>query len=75
MFCDDPVRKKSDRRTIPAGRGDAILFCTRARLVSISGVYGWQPVKHGVDRMTWQRRDGSTRHETVCNGLCNAVNS
>ena len=51
LFCDDPIRKKSDRRAIPAGLGDAILFCTRARLVSISGVYGWMPVKHGVDRV------------------------
>ena len=51
LFCDDPVRKKSDQHTIPAGMGDAILFCTRARLVRISGVYGWKPVKHGVDRI------------------------
>jgi hypothetical protein len=51
LFCDDPVRKKSDRRAIPAGLGDVVLFCTRARLVPIAGVYGWQPVKHGVDRI------------------------
>ena len=51
LFCDDPVKKKSDRHAIPAGLGDAILFCTRARLVRISGVYGWKPVKHGVGRI------------------------
>lgn len=48
LFCDEPTRKKSDRRAISAGLGDAILFCTRARLIQIAGVYGWQSVKHGV---------------------------
>ena len=51
LFCDDPVRKNSGRRAIPAGLGDAILFCTRARLVPIAGIYGLQPVKHGVDHV------------------------
>jgi hypothetical protein len=49
VFCDDPERKKSDRRRIAAGLGDAILFCTRDRLVRLAGVYGLQPVKHGVE--------------------------
>jgi hypothetical protein len=52
LFCDDPERKKSARRLIMAGLGDAVLFCTRDRLVQVAGVYGLQPVKHGVDRIT-----------------------
>ena len=31
-----------------AGLGDAVLFCTRDRLVRVGDVYGLQPVKHGV---------------------------
>ena len=34
------------------GLGDALLFCTRDRLVPIGGVYGLQPVKHGVAEIT-----------------------
>ncbi len=52
LFCDEPQRKKSDRRTVPAGLGDAVLFCTRARLVKVGGVYGLKPVKHGVELIT-----------------------
>jgi uncharacterized protein len=48
LLCDAPEGKKSRRREVAAGLGDAILFCTRDRLVSIGGVYGLQPVKHGV---------------------------
>lgn len=51
LFCDDPPRKKSHCRAIPAGLGDVVLFCTRGRLVPIAGVYGWQAVKHGVDHI------------------------
>jgi len=51
LFCDQPERKKTDRCRIPAGLGDAVLFCTRARLVHIGGVYGLKPVKHGMDRL------------------------
>jgi hypothetical protein len=52
LFCDQPVRKASERRAIAAGLGDAVLFCTRARLVRVGGVYGLKPVKHGLDRVT-----------------------
>jgi len=52
LFCDQPERKKSDRRLIPAGLGDAVLFCTHARLVRIAGVYGLKQVKHGMERIT-----------------------
>jgi hypothetical protein len=52
LCCDDPERKKSDRRTIKAGLGDAVLFCTRERLVRIAGVYGLKAAKHGMQRVT-----------------------
>jgi hypothetical protein len=52
LFCDVPEREKSRRRVVPAGLGDTLLFCTRDRLVRIGGVYGLQPVKHGVDQIT-----------------------
>jgi Flp pilus assembly protein TadD len=51
-LSDFPEGPKARRREIPAGLGDAILFCTRDRLVSIGGAYGLQPVKHGVQRIT-----------------------
>jgi uncharacterized protein len=52
LFCDVPEGKKSRKRVIAAGLGDALLFCTRDRLVRVGGAYGLQPVKHGVDRIT-----------------------
>jgi uncharacterized protein len=52
LFRDVPERPKSRRRDVPAGLGDAVLFCTRDRLVPIGGVYGLQPVKHGVAETT-----------------------
>ena len=36
---------------IPAGLGDAILFCTCGRLVRLGTGYGLQPVKHGLSRI------------------------
>jgi hypothetical protein len=52
VLSDVPKGPKARRREIPAGLGDAILCCTRDRLVSIGGAYGLQPVKHGVRRIT-----------------------
>ncbi|HEV3385360.1 MAG TPA: 2OG-Fe(II) oxygenase [Gemmata sp.] len=52
LFCDVPERKKSLRREIAAGLGDAILFCSRDRLVKVGDIHGLQPVKHGVSRIT-----------------------
>jgi uncharacterized protein len=52
LFCDVPERKKSRRRAIVAGLGDALLFCTRDRLVNVGGTHGLQPVKHGVAPIT-----------------------
>jgi hypothetical protein len=51
LLCDFPEGPKARRREIPAGLGDAILFCTRDRLVPIGGAYGLQPVKHGMARI------------------------
>jgi hypothetical protein len=52
LFCDEPERKKSDRRAISVELGDAVLFCTRERLVQVAGVYGLKVVKHGMLRVT-----------------------
>jgi len=46
LLCDD-----TRRQAIPAGLGDAILFCTCARLVRVGGGYGLQPVKHGMSQI------------------------
>ena len=51
LFCDQPQRRPSDRTLIPAGLGDAILFCTRARLVRVGETYGLQPVQHGLNEV------------------------
>ncbi len=48
LLCDVPEGPKSRRREVAAGLGDAVLFCTRDRLVRIGGAYGLQPVKHGA---------------------------
>ncbi len=52
LLCDVPERAKSRRRSVPAGQGDTVLFCTRDRIVTIGGGYGLQPVKHGVAEIT-----------------------
>lgn len=52
LFCDVPEGKKARRREVAAGLGDAVLFCTRDRLVQIGGTYGLQPVKHGMAPLT-----------------------
>lgn len=56
LIADSPKRKKARHHSIVAGLGDAILFCTRDRLVSIGGAYGLHPVKHGVSKITSGRR-------------------
>jgi hypothetical protein len=52
LFCDTPERKSADRKKIPAGLGDAVLFCTRARPMPIANTFGLKSVKHGLDRVT-----------------------
>jgi hypothetical protein len=56
LFCDVPQTRKSRTRAIHAGLGDALLFCTRDRLVRIGGACGLQPVKHGVSLITQGER-------------------
>ena len=52
LFCDSPEHKKSLRREVVLGLGDAVLFCTRDRLVRVGGVAGLQGVKHGAASIT-----------------------
>jgi len=52
LFCDAPEGPKSRRREVAAGLGDAVLFCTRDRLVRVGGAYGLQGVKHGMAPLT-----------------------
>jgi hypothetical protein len=52
LLCDVPEGKKARRREVAAGLGDALLFCTRDRPVRVGGVYGLQPVKHGLAPIT-----------------------
>jgi uncharacterized protein len=52
LFCDSPQGRKSRRREVVLGLGDAVLFCTRDRLVRTGGVVGLQPVKHGAGPIT-----------------------
>jgi hypothetical protein len=52
LLCDSPPGPKARQREIDAGLGDAILFCSRDRLVPIGGAYGLQGVKHGVTTIT-----------------------
>ncbi len=51
LLCDE-----HKRQAIPAGLGDAILFCTAARLVRLTAGYALQPVKHGLSRIESGRR-------------------
>jgi uncharacterized protein len=52
LFGDAPEGPESRRREVAAGLGDAVLFCTRDRLVRIGGAYGLQGVKHGMAPLT-----------------------
>lgn len=56
LLCDVPETKKSRRRQLAAGLGDAVLFCTCDRLAPVGGAYGLQPVKHGVAPITTGER-------------------
>lgn len=52
ILMDERPGKRKRSREIATAMGDAVVFCTRDRLVSIAGVYGRQPVKHGVSPVT-----------------------
>jgi hypothetical protein len=47
-----PEGPKSRRSEVAAWLGDAVLFCTRDRLVRVVGAYGLQGVKHGLTALT-----------------------
>jgi hypothetical protein len=52
LLCDSPAGRKARRQEIALGLGDAVLFCTRDRIVRIGGGIGLQPVKHGAAPIT-----------------------
>jgi hypothetical protein len=47
-LVDDRPGKRKRIRVVPTEPGDAVVFCTRDRLCPIAGLYGRQPVMHGV---------------------------
>jgi hypothetical protein len=52
LLCDVPQREKAQRKALPASLGDAVLFCTRDRLMTVGKTYGLQPVMHGAEPIT-----------------------
>jgi uncharacterized protein len=54
-LVDDRPGKRKRIRVIPTDIGDAIVFCTRDRLTPIAGLYGRQPVMHGVQEVRAER--------------------
>jgi uncharacterized protein len=54
-LVDDRPGKRKRIRVLPTDIGDAIVFCTRDRLTPIAGLYGRQPVMHGVQEVRAER--------------------
>lgn len=54
-LVDDRPGKRKRVRVLPTDIGDAIIFCTRDRLTPIAGLYGRQPVMHGVQEVRTER--------------------
>lgn len=54
-LVDDRPGKRKRVRVLPTDIGDAIIFCTRDRLTPIAGLYGRQPVMHGVQEVRAER--------------------
>ncbi len=54
-LVDDRPGKRKRIRVLPTDIGDAIIFCTRDRLAPIAGLYGRQPVMHGVQEVRAER--------------------
>jgi hypothetical protein len=52
LLCDVAEGRKTRPQVIPAGQGDAIVFCTRDRLAMVGGNYGLQEVMHGAAPIT-----------------------
>jgi hypothetical protein len=54
-LVDDRPGKGLREKRMSTGVGDAVVFCTRERLVEISGALGLQPVMHGVTEVSRER--------------------
>ena len=54
-LVDDRPGKRKRVRVIATDVGDAVVFCTRDRLCPIAGLYGRQPVMHGVQEVRAER--------------------
>jgi uncharacterized protein len=54
-LVDERPGKRKRVRVLPTDIGDAIIFCTRDRLTPIAGLYGRQPVMHGVQEVRAER--------------------
>jgi hypothetical protein len=52
LLCDVGEGRKAKTQVVPAGLGDAIVFCTRDRLAMVGGTYGLQGVMHGAAPIT-----------------------
>lgn len=48
VLADDGAGRKARRLEIATSLGDAVVFCTRERLVRIGKTYAYQPVLHGM---------------------------
>jgi hypothetical protein len=55
-LLDQRPGKKQHEKSLATDAGDAVLFCTRERLCPIAGVYGLQPVLHGVSPVLGEER-------------------
>jgi uncharacterized protein len=54
-LVDDRPGKRKRVRVLRTDIGDAAVFCTRDRLCPIAGLYGRQPVMHGVQEVRAER--------------------
>lgn len=54
-LVDQRPGKRKRVRVLATEPGDAIIFCTRDRLTPIAGLYGRQPVLHGVQEVRAER--------------------
>jgi hypothetical protein len=54
-LIDNRPGKRKRVRVVATDVGDAVIFCTRDRLCPIAGLYGRQPVLHGVQEVRAER--------------------
>ena len=52
VFADDIAGRNAEKWEVPTDEGDAVLFCTRDRLVRVAGSFALQPVLHGMAELT-----------------------